>query len=155
MEAGDWALVWLILAGVFVVGEMISPGFYLLPFAISAAVSLLLSALGVPVAIQWVVFVAGGSLLFWWFLRYFKKHESDTPLPMGVGVSRLIGEVGPIIETVPSGPTATGRVKLGAEIWVAESANDSELSEGSIVKVAEVKGTRVIVVPADVSEGNI
>ena len=154
MDAGDWALIWLVLAGVFVVGEMISPGFYLLPFAVSAAVALVLSALGVPVPIQWIVFIAGGAALFWVALKYIRKHDDDVPLPKGVGVTRLLDEIGPVVETVPAGPTAAGRVKLGAEIWVAESANDTELPQGTIVRVAEVKGTRVIVVPADVEQGS-
>ncbi len=153
MDAGTWVLIWLIGAGLFVVGEMISPGFFLLPFGISAAAALVLALLGVPVAIQWVVFIVLGAGLAYWFLKYFKKHESDTRLPPGVGVDRLLGETGPIIKAVPAGPTRTGRVMLGAEEWIAESVDQVQIENGTVVEVVLVKGTRVVVTPAPIADG--
>ncbi|MCP3939091.1 MAG: NfeD family protein [Actinomycetia bacterium] len=153
MDPDTWVLIWLIVAGMFVVGEMVSPGFYLLPFGISAAAALVLALVGVPVAVQWVVFIVLGAGSAYWFLKYFKKHESDTQLPTGVGVDRLLGETGPIIAAVPAGPTNTGRVMLGAEEWIAESADQAQISDGTVVEVVEVKGTRVIVVPKTSTKG--
>jgi len=53
----DWIL-WLVAAAAFGVGEMHTGGFYLLPFAIGAALAAVLSLLGVGLVLSAVAFFA-------------------------------------------------------------------------------------------------
>lgn len=148
-----WILVWLILAGLFLVGEIFIAGtFYLLPFGISAVVAMLLALIGVPIWIQWVVFGVGGMFAFWVLFRWGQRFQADQPLPPGVGAERLIDEIGSITASIPAGATATGRVRIGGEDWAAESASTLGIDDGTLVKVLKVRGTRVIVTPATESE---
>lgn len=132
---------------------MVVPGtFFLLPFGISAAVAVVLSFLGVPVAISFVVFIVLGIALFGWFFKWSKKYAGENETPIGVGADRLLGEIGPVLSVIPAGPTQSGKVRLGAEVWNAESDNDMMIPDGAVVRVVEVRGTRVIVTPAASTE---
>ena len=145
-----WILVWLAVAGIFLVGEILIAGtFYLLPFGISAFFAMLVAIPGAPIPLQWAVFLVGGGIAFWYLMKWGQRTTAEHPLPPGVGADRLVGEVGPITSAVPGGPTETGRVKLGAEDWAAESADESPIADGTVVKVLEVRGTRVIVTPTE------
>jgi len=143
-----WRWIWLGASLFFVAGEMVVPGtFFLLPFGISAAVAVVLSFLAVPVAISFVVFIVLGLVLFAWFFKLSKKYAGENETPIGVGADRLLGEIGPVLSVIPAGPTQSGKVRLGAEVWNAESDNDMMIADGAVVRVVEVRGTRVIVTP--------
>lgn len=59
MESPDtWRWIWLVATALFAAGEIITTGFFLLPFAVGALVATLLAFAGVSVAIQWITFVA-------------------------------------------------------------------------------------------------
>lgn len=150
-----WRWIWLAATLFFLGGEMIVPGtFFLLPFGMSAAVAVVLAFLGVAVAIQFIVWIVLGVALFAYFFKWSKRYAGEHETPVGVGADRLLGEVGPVIVAIPAGPTQAGRVRLGAEVWQAESDNDQTIPDGQIVRVVEVRGTRVIVTPVDARDGS-
>lgn len=143
-----WRWVWLAAAVTFGVGEMTSPGsFFLAPFGIGAAAAAVLSFLGAPIALGWLVFVlvSGGSFMA---LRPLARRlDAAGPNPRGIGAGRLIGEHGVVLEAVPDGPDALGLVRVGREEWRAQSADNNPIPTGTSVTVIEMKGTRVIVYP--------
>ncbi len=61
MGAEFWA--WTTVAVVLVVGEIVSSGLYLLPFALGAGGAAALSAAGVSAGWQWLALVAISSVL--------------------------------------------------------------------------------------------
>lgn len=148
-----WRWIWLVTSLFFLGGEMVVPGsFFLLPFGMSAAVAVLLAFIGVPVAVEFIVFIVLGGLLFVWFFRWSKQYAGRSNTPIGVGADRLIGEVGPVLSTIPGGPTEAGRVRLGAEVWQAESDSEEAIPDDAIVRVVNVRGTRVIVTVVSLPE---
>ncbi len=150
-----WRWIWLGASLFFLGGEMIVPGtFFLLPFGISAAVAVVLAFLGVPVAIEFIVWIVLGTALFAYFFRWSKRYAGENETPIGVGADRLLGEIGPVIVAIPGGPTESGRVRLGAEIWHAESESATAIANGAVVRVVEVRGTRVIVTPVNAQAGS-
>jgi membrane protein implicated in regulation of membrane protease activity len=154
-DSQTWGLIWFGAAVFFVAGEMAVPGtFILLPFGISAAVAGILAFIGVGVGIQWLAFIGVGSATFWVMWRYAKRFAAETTMPIGVGSDRLVGETGPVVEDIPAGPSEAGVVRIGAEIWRAESPDYTAIASGTNVEVVEVRGTRVIVSPitADIGE---
>lgn len=61
MDVVFWA--WITVTVVLVVGEILSTGLYILPFAIGAATAAALSALGVSAGWQWIALLAVSSVL--------------------------------------------------------------------------------------------
>jgi membrane protein implicated in regulation of membrane protease activity len=143
-----WQWIWLATAVVLIIGEMFVAGtFILLPFGISAAVACVMAFLDVGVGWQWAAFVGLGALLFVLLWRLARRFNRQSPMPVGVGAERLLGATGPVVDPIPGGPTSAGSVRLGAEIWRAESSGQEPVDAGTYVQVVAVRGTRVIVSP--------
>jgi len=144
----EWRWIWLVGAFLFALGEMGSPGsFFLLPFAVGALVAALLAFAGVGLAAQWIAFIgiAAASLVA---LRPVARRLDRADDDRGIGSRRLIGQSAVVLEAIP-GQHELGMVRVHREIWRAESLDGSPISSGTLVKVAEIEGTRVLVLPAD------
>ena len=115
-----WQWVWLGTAVIFAVGEMANPGsFFLLPFAIGAAVAAVLAVLDVAISIEWVAFILV-SLAFLFGLRPVARRLDRDESVDGIGARRLIGEQGSVIEAIP-GAGDLGMVRVHREEWRAET----------------------------------
>ncbi len=147
-----WAIIWLIAAVGFGIGEAAVAGsFFLLPFAAGAAGAAIASFAGAPVILSWVVFavVSGGSFVL---LRPLaNKLDIDLPDPMGFGANRLVGHPGTVIRAIGTGDR-TGQVRVSGEVWSAVTEDGTALEAGSAVKIVEVRGNRVVVSPDYYSE---
>jgi len=144
-----WPWIWLTVAVVFALVELSFLGgtFILLPFAGSAFVAALLAFYDVAVEVQWAVFVFGGALAFAGLYRW-ARHHLHNELPPGVGADRLVGMTGLVtVEISPDDTDRRGRVFLDGEVWGALADTDRPLPAGIRVRVAEMRGTRVVVEP--------
>jgi len=138
----------MVAAVVFLVGEIASPGsFFLLPFAVGAAVAAVLAFADVGLAWQWLTFV-GLSAAFVAGLRPLARRLDTGSPANGIGARRLIGEVGTILEAI-DGHGDQGQVRVHREEWRADSVDGSAIAEGTQVRVVEVRGTRIVVWPVD------
>lgn len=143
-----WPWVWLGVAVVFALVELIALGgsFVLLPFAVSAFVASILGFYDVPVEVQWIVFLAGGALLFAAAVKWLRRFVDDNDTPPGVGANRLIGMVGIVTEPlVPDDVARSGRVSIASEVWGAHTRTAERVERGAKVRVVDVEGTRVVV----------
>jgi membrane protein implicated in regulation of membrane protease activity len=146
-----WPYVWLGVAVVFAIVELTFLGgtFILLPFALSAFVASLLGFYDVPVEVQWAVFVLGGALAFAGMYRWARRDLADE-LPRGVGADRLVGSIGTVTtEISPHDADRRGRVAVDGETWGALTDAGQPLTVGMRVRVAAMRGTRVVVAPVD------
>jgi membrane protein implicated in regulation of membrane protease activity len=140
----EWRWVWLIATAVFAIGEMASPGsFFLAPFALGALVASILAFAGVSVGVEWVVFVAV-SIATLAALRPVARRLDRNALDRGVGARRLVGSRATVLEDIP-GDAELGMVRVDREKWRAQSTDGARIPAGTVVRVAEVQGTRVIV----------
>jgi membrane protein implicated in regulation of membrane protease activity len=140
-----WFWVWAALAAVLIVGEIFTAGFFLLPFGLGAAAAAVLALVGASLGWQWGVFLALSAVLLL-SLRRFADRITHEP-PEKVGVDRLIGKEGVVIDTIES-DDGTGRVRVEREEWRADSAESQILAVGTHVVVERVSGTHLIVRPA-------
>ena len=154
----NWLWIWLLTALGFGVGEMLAAGsFFLLPFAIGAALAVGASVVGLSITIQWLVFlvVSAGTFLA---LRPL-AHRLDRDYPSdGIGANHLIGSQGTLLSSISPNNDDLGMVRLERQEWRAESLDGRGIEAGTLVRVAEIRGTRVVVFPVELpeeSEGRI
>ena len=140
----EWRWVWLIATAVFAIGEMATPGsFFLAPFALGAFVASILAFAGVSVGVEWIVFLAV-SIATLAALRPVARRLDRNALDHGVGARRLVGSRATVLEDIP-GDAELGMVRVDREKWRAQSTDGAPIPAGTVVRVAEVQGTRVIV----------
>ena len=147
-EPESWRWVWLGAAVIFGIGEMATPGaFFLAPFAIGAVIASALAFADVSVAVEWAAFV-GVSLVALGGLRPLARRlDRDGGASEGIGSKRLIGRPGVVLEAIE--PGHLGLVRIDREEWRAEAADRSAVPSGAAVRVTQVEGTRVIVIPSE------
>ncbi len=135
-------LVWLVLAAVSGVGEMMSGTLFLLPIVAGAIVAAVLAALGVEM--MWVLVVFGVisvSSLVW--LRRLALHSDAEPPAVRAGASRYVDAVG--VVTADISTLRAGRVRVEAQSWRALPVTDEPIVAGAQVQVIEVRGNALIV----------
>lgn len=145
-SAETWSWVWLVATVVFGVGEMAAAGsFFLAPFAVGAGVASITAFLGLPVGLEWLVFllVSGSSFLA---LRPLARRMDLAGPVLGIGSHRQVGQTARVVEAI-DGATSLGSVMLGTERWRAESSDGVSIPVGAHVAVTEVRGTRLLVRP--------
>jgi membrane protein implicated in regulation of membrane protease activity len=144
-DPNNWRWIWLVAVGVFAVGEALLPGtFFLLPFAAGAVAAAAAAFVGGSLAVQWLLFVAisaVGAVALVPLRRRLDKSET----PPGVGSRRLIGQEAVVLRTISAGPGEVGEVRIGREVWRAESATHEEVAANTQVFVTDVRGTAVVV----------
>lgn len=149
-----WVVIWLTITAGFGIGELSMAGsFFLLPFAAGSLVAAIVSLIGAPLVVSFPLFLAVSFVAFLGLRPVAKRLDAATPDVAGIGSNRLVGVTGSVIEEIPSGPAATtGMVRVGSEEWRADTVNDLGLPVGAKIRVIEVRGTRLLVEPAELSE---
>jgi len=149
-DPSGWRWIWLVAAAVLAVGELAMPGtFFLVSFAIGAAVACVLAFASVSLGLQWLAFVAASAVALA-VLVPLGRRITRGPQAAGVGATRFIGLQGVVLETVPGGDTHdTGLVRIERDEWRAESGTGTELAVGTPIRVCRIEGTRLVVEPSE------
>lgn len=138
-----WVL-WILIAIVFAVGEVMTPSFYLAPFALGAGVAALADFAGATTVIALVVFLVS-SLALLGFLRPIARRHLYLPAQLRSGAAALVGASGTVTERIANDP-GSGAVKLGGEVWTARAYDEDAVIEvGTRVEVVEIKGATALV----------
>jgi len=135
-------IIWFVFAAIFIVGEILTAGFFLLWFGIGAAVAGIFAILGFNAGWQWGAFIVVSGILFAISRRFAEKFTQKQP--PGIGADRFIGEVGVVLEEIDNIKN-TGRVRIEKEEWRADSDSGEIIKEGEKVKVVRMDGTHVVV----------
>jgi membrane protein implicated in regulation of membrane protease activity len=141
-----WLWLWVGAAVVLGIGEMMTAGFFLLPFAIAAVIAAMLALLGVHPIIQLLAF-AIFSVAALVAIRRFAKKDEDVMYP--VGAKRYVNAKGTVIETIDPFKN-TGKVRVETEEWRATTDIDQTIETGTPIIVIEVRGSRMVVLPAQI-----
>jgi membrane protein implicated in regulation of membrane protease activity len=147
MENYWW--VWMIIAAVFIVGEIFTAGFFLLPFGIGAAITGLVALLGGGTVWQLAVFVVSSLILFLVSRRFAERVSKEQP--PGIGADRFIGQECVVLEEIDN-LKDSGRVRMGKEEWRARSDNGDSIEKDTHVIVVRLSGTHLVVKPIEEGE---
>jgi membrane protein implicated in regulation of membrane protease activity len=136
-------LLWLIAAGLFGIGEMVSLDLVLLMFAGGALGGMTVALLGGSVAFQLIAFIGVSAVLLGLVRPIAKKHLTDrTPLQLD-GVDTLIGRTATVTRAVDA---TSGRIRVGADEWSARSQYGGEAFPiGHRVRIMKVDGATAVV----------
>jgi membrane protein implicated in regulation of membrane protease activity len=136
-------VIWAIVAVALAVGEILTPGLFILgPVAVAAVAALLVAAVGAGAVVQLIVFIAG-ALASLAFLRPLARAHLRMPAALRTGSAALVGAKATVLTRVDD---AGGLVRIGGEDWTARPYMDGQVFEpGAKVEVAEIKGATALV----------
>jgi membrane protein implicated in regulation of membrane protease activity len=142
----DAWLIWLI-AGVFAaVGEIITAGFFLAPFAVGAFGAMAADLLGAGGAVQIIVFAALSMACFG-LIRPIARRHMYTPPSLRTGAAALVGSTAIVTERIDNDGNV-GAARIGGEIWTARAYDEDHVIEaGAKVQVVAIRGATALVAP--------
>ena len=141
-----WKL-WLIIAGLFFIGEIATVGFLIFWFGIGALIAMIVSLFTTNIIIQTAVFLISSTILIFATKPFVKKFADVKKT--NTNVYSIIGKKALVIKTIDP-IHSVGQIKLNCEVWTAESENNEIIEEGLEVEVLEIKGVKAIVKPVKV-----
>ena len=134
--------IWMIIAAIFIVGEIFTMGFFLLWFGVGAAIAGILAILGLGIGWQLGAFVIISGVLFVVSRRFAERFSKKQP--PGIGADRFIGKECIVLEEIDNMKN-TGSIRLKKEEWRADSETGEVIPVGTRVEVTRLDGTHLVV----------
>jgi len=144
MDTETWRWIWIGAALFLGLAEIVTAGFFMLPFAVGAVIAAALAFMDVAPSIQMIVFIAT-SLIALILLQRFVRLGDKAQHP--VGANRFIDRTAVVLEAIDR-TAGTGRVRMDSEEWRATTQGD-DIAAGTEVRIIEVRGTRLVVEPTE------
>lgn len=137
-----WA-IWLIIAGIFFIGEIMTVGFLLFWFGFGSLAAMIVSFFTTNIIIQTTVFLIISVLLLLITKPFVKKFVDKKPTVI-TNAYNIIGKKAIVLEDIDP-IQSKGLVKIGTETWSAESEADEKISKDTEVEVTAIKGVKAVV----------
>jgi membrane protein implicated in regulation of membrane protease activity len=145
----DAWLIWLIIAVVLLVVEMLTLTVAVGMLGVAALVAAGFAALGLPVFVQLLAFTVTATIGVLLILPIVRRHMLRPQLAR-FGVQALVGKPAYVVSEVSG---LDGRVRIGGvagEEWTARPYDQTlVIPAGAIVDVLEISGTTVLVYPRE------
>ena len=139
--------VWLLIAGLFFIGEIATVGFLIFWFGVGALIAMIVSLFTSNIIIQTTIFIISSTILIFATKPFVKKFADVKKT--NTNVYSIIGKKALVIKTIDP-IHSVGQIKLNGEVWTAESENNEIIEVGLEVEVLEIKGVKAIVKPVKV-----
>ena len=137
-------IVWIILAVVFLIVELVTVGMVSLWFMIGALVALLAAALGANPWLQILLFLLVSivcfALLYPKLKGFVGRNRQPTNADMVLGKTCIVTQR---IDNIAD----TGAVSVGGKVWSARTMNGAPVEEGALVRAESIEGVKLMVSP--------
>lgn len=136
---------WLIVAGIFFIGEMLTTGFLIFWLGVGALLALVVSLFPSSLVIQTAVFVISSILLILCtkpLVDKFSKQDNK----ISTNVYTLHGKKAIVIEEI-NPKEGKGQIKVGGEVWSALCSENFIIPKDSEVEIVEIRGVKAFVIP--------
>jgi membrane protein implicated in regulation of membrane protease activity len=139
-------LLWLTIAAVLGIAELLTATLDLLLFAVAALAAAAIAALGLSVGLQLLAFAVTAAAMISLVRPVARRHLNSHP-QLRTGVAALIGREAVVLSPVGREP---GRVRIGGEEWSARSYDpDVLIPTGTTVDVFAIEGATALVHPRE------
>ena len=136
-------VIWAILAVLLALGELATPGMFILgPVALAAIPSAIVALAGGAAWLQVLAFILG-SLATLGIVRPIARAHLHVPALTRTGTAALVGTRALVLQRVD---VDGGLVRIGGEEWSARAyMEDQVLEPGTRVEVAKIEGATALV----------
>jgi len=139
-------IVWLVVAAILGVAELMTTTFALGIIAVGALVAAGVGAMHLAIPFQLLAFVVASAAGLGFVLPIARRHIKQPPL-LKTGPAALVGRSARVLEEVTE---HGGRVRIGGEIWSARSYDESLIIPvGRVVDVMQIEGATALVYPRE------
>ncbi len=139
-----WQL-WTLISIICLILELMNGDFFILCFAIGAAISALFSAFGISFYAGLAIFAVTSVLSIYFvrpsMLKFLHKNEVNR----ASNADALIGRIGKVSEEIKE--NGYGRVALDGDDWKAVSSDGKEITKGENVKIVGRESIIITVEP--------
>ncbi len=135
-------IIWSVVLIAAVLIEAAVSGLISVWFAGGALIALLASALGAPLWLQSVLFIAVSAVLLFFTRPVVKRLMPNKFVPTNAELS--VGKSAVVIEDIDT-EHGKGRVRLGGVDWIAVSDGGILIPKDTVVTVTEVRGAKLAV----------
>lgn len=136
-------IYWLIAVGVLLLCEILTLGLTTIWFAGGALIAFIAGAMGAPLWVQIVIFLAVSLVLLIFTRPIAEKHLNNSRTK--TNVDGLVGKHGKVIEEIDNF-NQSGKIMLNGMEWMARSIEpDVKIPVDAKVEVKEIKGAHVLV----------
>lgn len=139
-------IIWLVLAAILIISEIVSLGLTTIWFAGGAIVSALVAHFGAHWIVQILIFAAVSFVLLIFTRPIAQKHLMKDMEK--TNIDGLIGTLGLVTETIDNGKSE-GTVFLDGKEWTARSVNGDTIEKDSKVKVESISGVKLMVTKSE------
>ncbi len=142
---GSW-IVWLVLAAVLGVAEVLTTTLAFGLLAAGAVVAAVVAGLGAGLPFQLGAFAVAAAAGLGVVRPIAVRHLKQPP-PLRTGTSALVGRSAKVVEEVTDDG---GKVRIGGELWSARPYDESQvIAVGSTVDVFAIEGATALVHPRE------
>jgi membrane protein implicated in regulation of membrane protease activity len=139
-------LLWLTIAAVLGITELMTATLDLLLLAVAALAAAGVAAIGLGAGLQLLAFAVAAGAMITLVRPVARRHLTSHP-QLRTGVAALIGREAVVLSAVGREP---GRVRIGGEEWSARSYDpDLLIPAGTTVDVFAIEGATALVHPRE------
>lgn len=134
--------IWLIIAILFFILEMMGPNFLLFWVGIGALITMFSSIFIDNVIVEIGIFAVSSILLIFCTRPFAKKMtQKDTTV---TNANSCIGKQAIVTQEI-NPLKGIGQIKVETEIWSAKSSSDEIIEKGELVTILEINGVKAVV----------
>ena len=138
-------LIWLVIAILFAVFEVITPTLTLIWFSIGAIILIFLSNIIDSILIQIIVFSIISTLMLVIATKIFVKQDKN--YKYNTNLQAIINKNGVVKESIY--PNQIGIVVIEGESWSAISYDNKTIEKDKVVEILKIEGVKVVVKEID------